>query len=499
MKTTFATWLAAMLACSIALANGGPFFERHVDGSNAVSASMAGFEHMIPGLQDRIACLGEDLTITIENELKLGRAAEAARKAPRPTGNTLDSNPIDYKQRYALIPEKLPRITVEAKYTLVNTSDRPVNMRFGFPVIYSPHGYAKVLVDGTKTKSHHLSLDDILLHIRSAAAEGIAEILTADKELSAAVATISEIESHYDGRKPDKGAMNLGERTRAAKALTDVLKKRQLTDSQVALVSEFFILPPSPKPERPNIDALDEYPRYIATHRFFPERGVLERIGVLKATQLYTEVLKALAPAQHIDYEQFFRAWGGQEKRVSLDLETGEIRERVLSPIRFTDGGMMGPIPLDIYAREEYLDSRNLPKDLKKHLMTVLRNLPVTFAFAPVNMTVYDVAFAPGQKRMVAVEVSQLPSIDGREPVTAQFEYIMKTARYFEEFDHINLEVRAPSGTALAISPACAEVRQKSRDGRDVYRARITDYSKNLYIAIGETGARGKSKSLARR
>jgi len=32
-----------------------------------------------------------------------------------------------------------------------------------------------------------------------------------------------------------------------------------------------------------------------------------------------------------------------------------------------------------------------------------------------------------------------------------------------------------------------------------VYRARITEYSKNLYIAIGEAGAGGKSKKLAKR
>jgi len=488
-----------MLACSVAFANGGPFFERHVDGSNAVGASMAPFENMIPGLQDRIACLGEDLTITIENELKLGRAAEAAKKAPASSGTILDSKGINYKKIHSLVPERLPRIKVEAKYTLVNTSDGPVTVRFGFPVIYSPHGSAKVLVDGTKTKSHHLSLDDILLHIRAVAAERIAEVLTIDKKLADAVAAINEIESSYDRRKPEKSVMNLGKRARAAKALRDILKERGLTDSQVALVSEFFILPASAKPVRPNIDALEEHPRYNATRAFFPERGVLERIGAIKATQLYTEVLKALAPAQGIDYEQFFRAWGGQEKRVSLDLVTGAIRERVLSPIRFTHGGMMGPIPLDIYAREEYLNARNLPKDLKEHLMTVLKSLPVTFAFAPVNMTVYDVTFPPGQKRTVTVEVSQLPSIDGREPVTAQFEYIVKTARYFKEFDHINLEVRAPSGTPLAVSPTCTKVREKGKSTQDIYRARITDYSKNLHIAIGERGAQGKSKKLARR
>ena len=499
MKTTFAAWIAMMLACSVACANGGPFFERHVDGSNAVSASMAPFENMIPGLQDRIACLGEDLTITIDDELRLGRAAEAAKKASPPSGSILDGKKIDYKERTSLIPERLPRIEVEAKYTLVNTSDGPVKMRFGFPVIYSARQRVKVVVDGKKTTSHHMSLDDILLHIRAIAAERVAEVLTIDKKLADAVAKINEIESVYSSDKPTEAVMRLHNRHRAADALRDILKERRLTDSQVALVSEFFILPPSPKPTRLNIEGLAERASFYGFRPSLPEGGVLARIGALKATQLYTEVLKALAPAQSIDYEQFFRAWGGREKRVSLDLETGEVRERVLSPIRFAEGGMMGPIPLDIYAREEYLNARNLPKDLKKHLMTVLKNLPVTFAFAPVNMTVYEVAFAPGQKRTVAVEVNQLPSIDGREPVTAQFEYIMKTARYFKEFDHINLEVRAPKGTKLTISPTCTEVVQKGPRDRDVYRARITDYSKNLYIAIGDTSARGKSKKLVRR
>ena len=495
MKKVCEIAVLVSLVGSLAWANGGPFFERHVDGSNAVGVSMAAFEDMMPGPQDRIACLGEALTVTIDGDLELGPAAEAAKKASPRSANPLADKSVSWKERQSLIPKRLPRITVKAVYELANQTDGTVKIRFGFPALYSARESMSVTVDGNRTEAKHLSLDDILQRIRAVAAERIAVAVGGDADLAAAVKRIVEIPSEYNEKKPAESQLNLGKRDRAAGMLRRLLRKRGLTDAQVALVSVFFVLPPS-RPKRSGVEALPNHPRHMWGGWRFPEKGVLRRIGALKATQLYTEVLEALAPQRRIDYEQFFRAWGGANKRVSLDLETGEVRERVLSPIRFVEGGMMGPIPLDVYAREEYLNGRRLPEDLKKHLMTVLANLPVTFAFAPINMLVYDVTFAPRQTHTVTVTLKQLPSIDGQSPVTAQFEYIVKTAAYFKRFDRIDLAIKAPRGTPIAILPRCAKADDAKDPDVDVYRARITDYGENLYVAIGERSAGAKKDKM---
>jgi len=106
-----------------------------------------------------------------------------------------------------------------------------------------------------------------------------------------------------------------------------------------------------------------------------------------------------------------------------------------------------------IYARVDYLDdSAKLSDAEKAACRAVLKNLPVVFTFAPMNLLHYRVSFPPGSVQSVVVKYQQYPYEDTRGTGSYQLAYVLHPATLWDDFGPIQLSVTLPEGVRCATS-----------------------------------------------
>ena len=195
--------------------------------------------------------------------------------------------------------------------------------------------------------------------------------------------------------------------------------------------------------------------------------GPLSAVGEQKATQFFAQLASRFDPGAANTYEAIFRAWGGDVRERAVELGTGEVRPRetdtkaegatVKADSPKGHIGLDGPGAADfdstIYARVEYLDPDAKLTDVEKTAcLAVLKNLPVTFTFAPMNLLHYRVAFPAKSTRTVAVTYSQYAYTDTAHGGSYQLAYVLHPATLWNDFGPINLKVQVPKGVACKAS-----------------------------------------------
>ena len=239
----------------------------------------------------------------------------------------------------------------------------------------------------------------------------------------------------------------------------------------------------------------------------YANMGKLAAIGEQKTTQLYAELAAKFDPSVKTAYEAIFFAWGGDVRERSVDLKTGEVRPREITvdPKMPEDvlrrAGIYDPT---IYARVNYLDPHaHLTEGEKASCEAILKNLPVVFTFAPMNLIHYQVKFPAKSTKTLTVSYEQYAYADTHEPASYQLAYVVHPASLWKEFGPIELEVAVPEGVGVRASVACREAGVEERGwpegmpmrpGRaekmkvSVYRGTVTEKTGELFVAVDAEG-----------
>jgi hypothetical protein len=184
-----------------------------------------------------------------------------------------------------------------------------------------------------------------------------------------------------------------------------------------------------------------------------------------------------------------------------VDLQTGHVRPREVSfgktahPDGFRSELLTESDPT-VYARVDYFsDNRDLTDDQKASWSAVLKQLPVTFTFAPMNLLHYRVTFAPGAVRTVTVSYRQYAYLDTRGPRSYQVAYVIHPASLWKSFGPIHLNVTTPMGVTPVGSVALGEGGATPDSGQpsipgvpalrfDSHIATLADKTGELFVGI---------------
>ena len=108
-----------------------------------------------------------------------------------------------------------------------------------------------------------------------------------------------------------------------------------------------------------------------------------------------------------------------------------------------------------VYARMDYLDpNAKITAEEKASCEAILRNLPVVFTFAPMNLLHYQAKFPARETRVVTVSYSQYAYADTHGSGSYQLAYVLHPATLWNEFGPIHLAVYVPEGIACKASAA---------------------------------------------
>jgi hypothetical protein len=152
-----------------------------------------------------------------------------------------------------------------------------------------------------------------------------------------------------------------------------------------------------------------------------------------------------------------------------------------------------------IYARVDYLDENAPITDAEKAACrAILRNLPVVFTFAPMNLLYYQATFPPQATCALTVRYAQYAYRDTHDPASYQLAYVVHPASLWDDFGPINLEVAAPEGVGVRASVPCTKEateerqaivaplgsRSEETEPRDIYRGVVAEKTGELFLAI---------------
>ncbi len=428
--------LGLLALAGAALANGGPFVLKHPGGDPAAKGVLARLApDLKPGRETRLQVVREDLEVRFEPAPAIGTGG----KNQRPAG---------------------PVAFVAARYFITNPTPETVTVDFGFPIMRGiyispfammPRPDVRVVVDGTNhIVPEILSNSAIYGALRRKAAAEIETALQADETL-----------------RERAQALGAGASAEAREALVAFLAaRRHWKRSDAELLADYLALRPAASAGAAGPAAAIAAPgamvRSEATFSFAwgadaslraaaqESAWSVQCIGEQKATQWLTWLAACLDPAHASSYEALFEAWGGDVRERSVDLATGRVRPRENESA--ASAGQAPPrAPGDgvptVYARVDYLETgKNLPAAQKAAWERVLKNLPVVFTFAPMNLLHYQVAFAPGALRTVKVLYRQYPYEDSAAPASYQLAYVLHPASLWDSFGPIRLTVVVPQG-----------------------------------------------------
>ena len=504
-----------LIATGAALANGGPFLLKYPDGDPAAHGILARLDpDLKPAQEERLRVVKEDLDIIFASERKPGEETRA----------------------------ETPLAHVTAVYTIENPTDEEIEVDFGFPIlrgIFVKQGMirrpaVRVLMDEEQNlHADVISNSAIYGLIRQRAREVIEKAIAEDPELTDLVATcratgyvrerarrtIREAvgsdknlrqtvgEDHMlgtlaqlaaDQRDPDLD--------KARTALTKYLSESMKWNSRdVALMVEFASLDFGQIKMYP-VDRRYSFPGNLGRQFTDQNMGPLGAIGEQKATQYFAKLAACFDPEVATAYESIFTAWGGDVRERSVDLKTGDIRPREIT----VDPEALKNMSRDrfdptIYARVDYLDENaSITNAEKASCRTILKNLPVIFTFAPMNLLHYQAKFPANSTHTLSVHYKQYAYKDTHSPESYQLAYVVHPASLWKDFGPINLEVVVPEGvplrasvppesqgvedrrfppTQLGQSPNAIPTRRAS-----IYRATVTDKTGELFLAVDADG-----------
>ena len=328
-----------------------------------------------------------------------------------------------------------PITDVEATYTIENPTDKKLDVDFGFPIlrgiVAGKDGALRVNVRVPNSGVSEVKFDIITNSViyglirqpRAAIDKGIA----ADKVLAGLVAAVRKAvkrpEPEYD---------------LARKALRSYLVDRQKWNPRdAALMVAFASLDLAASENIP----FDRWSKSISD----PDSGMtgqltnsdlgpLAAIGEQKATQFFGQLASRFDKDAAADYEAIFTASGGNVRQRAVDLRTGAVRPRELkakpaNAAAHARKSTAAEVDDTVYARVDYLDPKfTLGAVQKAACREVLKNLPVTFTFAPMNLLHYRVAFPPKSKRLVTVAYEQYAYVDTAGKGSYQLAYVLHPA-----------------------------------------------------------------------
>jgi hypothetical protein len=458
------------LIVSFAWANGGPFVLKYPNGDPAAKGVLARLDpDLKPARENRLRVVKEDLKVTFTNE-----QFPAKRNADGP-----------------------PLAKVSAEYTIENPTNTEIEVDFGFPILRGiyinplsmmPRPDVQVNLDKKRIKSTIISNSAIYGIIRQRARQVIEDAITHDGRLSNLVRSVRSNSTEARGA--------------ARKALRDYLVGTLNWNEQDAVLMveyaslDFGALKSAPPDRVAWMWSGDKELNELMNANL----GPLTAIGEQKATQFFAQLACRFDPKAGAGYEAIFTAWGGDVRERSIDLQTGKLRPREITvdrnalkrPTHYAFGS--NPMDPTIYARVDYLDSdAKINESEKASCKAILKNLPVIFTFAPMNILYYQVTFPAKSTQTLTVTYSQYPYSDTRSPSSYQLAYVVHPASLWKDFGPINLEVAVPEGISFRASVPCSNGGTEERpvhthgDNKarfDIYRAELKQKTGELYLAI---------------
>jgi hypothetical protein len=443
-------------AAPAVFANGGPFIVKYPGGDPAAKGVLARLDPSLkPAREERLRVLQENLTIAFGNGTDFRFTGEG----------------------------QPPLATVTAEYHIQNPTEATVEMDFGFPILRGiymnplammPVPDAWVTVDGKRQESSLISNSAIYGLVRRRARQLVDERIAADPPLQTRVQAIRSATG--DARSAAKTAL-----------ARDAVSRLGWNERDAALLTEYAavdlgtprVLPPG---------AGDFFwGRNAELYALATENlGVLSAIGEQKATQFLAQLAVRFNPEAAAGYEDIFKSWGGEVTERSIDLSEGRIRPReiVVPPNSLT--GWAGRVRLaadpTLYARVDYLDERsNLKEDEKALCKSVLKNLPVVFTFAPMNLLHYRVTFPPKSEQTVTVTYRQYAYEDTKQPASYQLAYVVHPASLWKEFGPIHLKIVAPEAVRVVCSIPCAK-------SGNIYETTLIEKTGELFVGLDKAG-----------
>ncbi|MHC4621078.1 MAG: hypothetical protein ACYTEQ_25310 [Planctomycetota bacterium] len=461
----FGTLTLLMLMASLALANGGPFLIKYPNGDPAAKGILARLDpDLKPARETRLRVIKEDLKVTFGKD---GR-------------NNQQSHPLAH---------------VIAEYTVENPTGDAVEIDFGFPILrgvfinprsMEPSPDVDVTIGEEHIRPTIISNSAIYGIIRRRARDIIEKAVAENQTLASLVASIRGTTG--DARQSARQALSA--------YLVDSIK---WTERDAVLMVEYASL---------DFGELKTYPwdRDRMAWGWSGDKelnelmnanlGPLAAIGEQKATQFFAQLAGCFDPKAAATYETIFSAWGGDVRERSVDLKTGTVRPREITvdtaALNESPGRMNDPT---IYARVDYLDPKaKITETERTSCKAILKNLPVIFTFAPMNLLHYRVSFPAKSTKTLTISYRQYAYSDTRAPSSYQLAYVVHPASFWQDFGPINLEVAVPEGVGFRASVPCnnggVEERQVSLYGRpkkipcEVYRAKLKQKTGELYLAV---------------
>ena len=452
-----AGFFAVLGAVAAAYGNAGPFRVEYPNGDPAAKGVLARLDSSLrPTREARLRVVKEDLDVNFAFD----------RFARR------DSTPL---------------AAVTATYTIENPTAEEVQVDFGFPILrglyLNPYSMrlspdVQVDLDGQRLSVDVISNSVIYGIIRQQARERIEAGVAADDTLSKRVAAVrnahgdnssSAAQKPVEAAKPatpsnapaveSKPAAPASGYGWAREALRDYLvSKKKWNARDAALMveyasmdfGEFRGIPRDGWLEFGSSRTLDPSMRELMRANL----GPLVAIGEQKATQFFAQLATQFDKNAATTYEGIFSAWGGDVRERSIDLDSGKVRPREIE-VKESDvnEGSLGRGDPTVFARLDYLDPHaNIGEEAKASCRAVLKNLPVTFTFAPMNLLHYQVTFPANKTRTVKVSYKQYAYLDTGGTPSYQVAYVVHPASFWDDFGPIELSVQSPKPVACRAS-----------------------------------------------
>jgi hypothetical protein len=517
--------LIALIAAAIAAyGNGGPFIVKYPNGDPGAKGIMARLDPLLrPANESRLRVVREDLSF---------------RFIPQ-TGFSSDDTSLRWS----------PLVNVRASYIIENPTKEEILIDFGFPILRGigvrlgskPTPDVNVTVDGESLLADIISNSKIYSIIRQHARNTIEQGIKADHNLAQQVALVRKASGNSTQAKENSSQQIVRtdfpapteDYESASKSLrTYLIAKKGWNDRDAALMIEFARLDfdvvrqrSKPVPSASAlIDNLIFGPPSSGTNaqgdRLFPppsaeiielinqssaieplNLGPLVAIGEQKATQFFALLASRFDKNALTNYEEIFAAWGGDVRERSVDMSSGQVRPREIAKKmddwRIVDlkdvmpksrGGSSEDST--IYARLDYLDpDYRISETEKGSCLAVLRNLPVVFTFAPMNLVHYQVSFPPGATRNVTVSYAQYAYLDTRENPSYQLAYVLHPASLWKDFGPIHVRIQVPHSVtcraSIDLSKGTEDVVDEQRlvsMGTGLYR--FPSYTQTRYEAL---------------
>ncbi len=490
--------LAGLPGAPPALANGGPFTIKYPEGDPSAKGVLGRIDPSLkPARETRLKVLEENLKIAFTPDGKY------------------DSGQAD------------PLASVSAAYRIENPTDKEVVVDFGFPIlrgvyahrgmalypdVHSAFAAAEAGKGEEQLSSHLITNSAIYGIIRARAREAIDKAVAKDPGLAALVEAVQKLrgEIAYSGRQADlERQVQAIQKERsvlrdaARKALAEhATGKMKWNERDAALLVEYASLDfgknqVGAKDRSPFYAWLGEQPRSEGSNL-----GPLGAIGEQKATQFFAQLASGFDKEAAAAYEAIFSAWGGDVRERALDMKTGELRPREVTvskeDLARTSANYNSTAGSDptVYARVDYLDSNaSIPDEAKASCRSILKNLPVTFTFSPMNLLYYQAKFPAKSTRTLVVSYSQYAFRDTKDAETFQLAYVVHPASLWDSFGTINLEVAVPEGIPVRASVKCEKAGTEKRapstrrggseaTSCDIYRGTVDSKTGEIYVAV---------------